>query len=142
MTLYFDGSAEVGRHRSGAGAVLYTMNPDEVYDVSQEYGDMTNNCAEYCGLIMGLEMIKQYCPRAQQLIIRGDSQLIIRQMTGKYKVKAAGLIPFHQRATELINELIGPDKIASIEFEWIERSLNERADILSRRGNVAAQRVR
>lgn len=85
----------------------------------------TNNIAEYAGLIAGLKAAVKLDIKTP-VTVRGDSQLVIYQMTGKYQVKAAHLKKLHREATELAQQL------SSITFEWIPREENRKADMLSK----------
>lgn len=126
-TLFFDGCSKGNPGRAGAGAVLYNEAGDEVVAVSGFVGHAaTNNEAEYTGLIMGLnEAIKH---GITELHVCGDSQLVIRQMQGKYKVNSAKLIPLHEHATSLATNL------TKVDFEHVYRDSNKRADALSNDG--------
>ena len=89
----------------------------------------TNNEAEYTGLILGLtEALKRGI--TTELLVRGDSQLIVRQMQGKYKVNSPKLVPLHQLATNLVSNF------SKIEFEHVYRDKNQRADALSNVGET------
>ena len=92
-TLYFDGCSKGNPGRAGAGAVLYDDTGSEVFAESVFVGyRATNNEAEYTGLILGLtEALKRGI--TTELLVRGDSQLVIRQMQGKYKVNSPNLVP-------------------------------------------------
>ena len=128
-TLFFDGCSKGNPGRAGAGAVLYDELKNEVFAESVFAGhSATNNEAEYTGLILGLnEALKQ---GTKELQVRGDSQLVIRQMQGKYKVNSPNLVPLHQCATMLAS------KFAKIEFEHVYRDSNKRADALSNLGET------
>ena len=130
-TLFFDGCSKGNPGRAGAGAVLYDEFKTEVFAESVFAGhNTTNNEAEYTGLILGLnEALKR---GITELHVRGDSQLVIRQMQGKYKVNSPKLIPLHQCATTLAS------KFAKIEFEHVYRDKNQRADALSNRGETSS----
>jgi len=133
-TLYFDGCSKGNPGRSGAGAVLYDALGNEVFAESVFVGyRATNNEAEYTGLILGLnEALKHDI--TTELLVRGDSMLVIRQMQGKYKVNSPKLAPLHQRATNLAS------KFAKIEFEHVYRESNKRADALSNGGETISPR--
>ena len=128
-TLFFDGCSKGNPGRAGAGAVLYNPQGAELFAESVFAGySATNNEAEYTGLILGLnEALKQGITELQ---VRGDSQLIIRQMQGKYKVNSPNLVPLHQCANTLAS------KFAKIEFEHVYRDKNQRADALSNVGKT------
>lgn len=125
--MYFDGCSKGNPGRAGAGAVLYDPHGAEVFAESVFAGySATNNEAEYTGLILGLnESLKRGITELQ---VRGDSQLVIRQMQGKYKVNSPNLAPLHQCASTLAS------KFSKIEFEHVYRNNNKRADALSNAG--------
>ena len=129
-TLFFDGCSKGNPGRAGAGAVLYNPAGGEVFAESVFAGySATNNEAEYTGLILGLnETLKHSITELQ---VFGDSQLVIRQMQGKYKVNSPNLVPLHQCATTLAS------KFSKIEFEHVYRNKNQRADALSNRGETS-----
>jgi ribonuclease HI len=93
----------------------------------------TNNVAEYTGIIKALEWLLQQQRRTEsdnhianeRVIIKGDSQLVIYQIKGKYKVKAIKIIPLYQKVMSLIS------KFNDIHIEWIPREKNSEADKLS-----------
>jgi len=128
-TLYFDGCSKGNPGKSGAGAVIYDIMNNEVWSDAVFVGNTsTNNEAEYTGLLVGLrEAVRM---GISDLLVRGDSQLIIRQMKGEYKVKSASLKPMHSEARELSNS------IEKIEFEHVYREFNKRADELSNVGLI------
>ena len=84
----------------------------------------TNNVAEYTGLIKALEWLLGH-KTTGPIVVRGDSDLIIKQVQGLYKVKSGLLAPLHGQVKELLERL--PD----IKFEWIERARNADADRLT-----------
>jgi ribonuclease HI len=84
----------------------------------------TNNVAEYTGLIKALEWL-QGQKLKEPVVIRGDSDLIIKQVKGLYKVKSGLLAPLHGQVRELLDTLPG------ITLEWIERARNADADRLT-----------
>jgi ribonuclease HI len=131
-TLYFDGCSKGNPGRAGAGAVSYNHEGSEVFAESVFVGyRATNNEAEYTGLILGLtEALKRGI--TTELLVRGDSQLVIRQMQGKYKVNSSKLAPLHQCATALASQF------EKIEFEHVYRDNNKRADALSNRGETSS----
>ena len=127
-SLNFDGGSSGNPGIAGAGAVIYFDN-QEIWAGSMYVGSMeTNNTAEYCGLILGLEeAIKQ---NITILRVYGDSLLVINQITGKYKVNASHLKVLYDRVMELIGYF------EKITFSHILRHLNKRADYLSNIGRI------
>ncbi len=82
----------------------------------------TNNQAEYIGLIAALTWLQGH--GWQKMLVRGDSQLIIRHMTGIYQVRSPGLLPLYQQARTLADR-------TGVQFEWVRREINARADAYS-----------
>lgn len=128
-TLFFDGCSKGNPGRAGAGAVIYDESNNEVFAESVFAGySATNNEAEYTGLILGLNTaLKQGITELQ---VRGDSQLVIRQMQGKYKVNSPKLAPLYQCAVTLAS------KFSKIDYEHVYRDSNARADALSNTGAI------
>ena len=123
--LQFDGCSKGNPGRSACGAVLY-KNETEIWSGSKFLGyNETNNYAEYMGLIIGLN--KAIDLNIRDLVVEGDSMLVIKQMTGKNKVKSSNIIELHKLAMEL--QL----KFSSIMFHHIYRENNKRADELCNR---------
>ena len=121
--LKFDGCSKGNPGPSGAGAVIY-QNNSEIWACCQFVGmAKTNNQAEYYGLILGLEQALQ--DNIKNLSVCGDSQLVIKHMTGEYKVKSSSLSHLYIRAKELASQF------ACIDFSHIYRNENVRADELS-----------
>lgn len=126
-TLFFDGCSKGNPGPSGAGAVIYDENNNELWGDSSFVGiKETNNVAEYSGLLLGLnEAIKR---NITNLVVKGDSKLVIEQLKGSYKVKSARLLPFYEKAKNLSKS------IKSIQFVHVYRTENKRADELSNKG--------
>ena len=122
-TLFFDGCSKGNPGNAGAGAVIY-KNDIEIYNLSKYVGkNKTNNIAEYTGLIIGLtEAVNQ---NIKQLDLRGDSELIIKQMNNEYKVKSTNIIQLHKNAKKLTKSF---DEIT---FSHVYRNDNIRADELA-----------
>jgi ribonuclease HI len=119
-TLFFDGCSKGNPGRGGAGAVLYE-NDIELESYSLYVGDrVTNNFAEYSGLILGLENANRL--GIKTLHIKGDSLLVIRQMNGEYKVNST-LKEIYLKAKSLTHD--------TFTFSHVYRTENKRADQLS-----------
>jgi ribonuclease HI len=104
-----------------------------VQNKAQEYGlaaepfsdNASNNVAEYTAVIKGLEWLIRGNHNDENIIVRGDSKLVIFQIKGKYKVKAQRIIPLYNKLIALI------PKFKYINFEWVSREENREADRLS-----------
>jgi ribonuclease HI len=98
-----DGGARGNPGPAGYGVVVQDQSGRKVAHLSEYLGHQTNNFAEYQGLIAALEYAVQHGPKALKLI--SDSELLVRQIKGIYKVKNATLKDLHSRAKELIAQL-------------------------------------
>ena len=129
LLLQFDGGSRGNPGLGGSGSVLFVKEPTgekkELWSKASFIGatGITNNLAEYYGLIEGLKQAVQL--RVRSLEIEGDSQLVINQLRGDYKIKSKNLISIYEKAMELLKEI--PNAV----FSHIPRSQNKRADELS-----------
>jgi ribonuclease H / adenosylcobalamin/alpha-ribazole phosphatase len=94
-----------------------------VSEIAVGLGETTNNVAEYSAAIEGLERARAL--GASRVVLRSDSQLLINQLNGRYRVRTSHLQPLHRRVRELAD---GFDEIA---FEHVRRELNTEADRLA-----------
>ncbi|MCI4341082.1 MAG: ribonuclease HI family protein [Thermoplasmata archaeon] len=130
VQVHFDGACEPPR---GGGIATYGFTVEGEGLDFEERGlavrpgvpHATNNVAEYTGAIRALEWL-----RAQQyagaVIVYGDSQLVIRQMTGEYAVRTAHLEAYHEHLLTLARSF------SEVRFAWIPRRENGRADELTK----------
>ena len=126
--LYTDGAARGNPGPAAVGAVLYRGSPapgNVVAELSRAIGRRTNNVAEYQAVLDGLEMAAGYRPA--RLTLRSDSQLLVRQLLGRYRVRSPGLRPLHQEARRLL------DSFSQVWIEHVPREENRRADQLANR---------
>jgi len=122
--LYCDGAARGNPGPAAIGAVLFAPGRVEpLAAVSEAIGVATNNVAEYRALIAGLE--QALAAGVSRLVVRMDSELLVQQATGRYRVKAPGLKPLHRR----VGELAG--RFAAVTFEHVPRERNAIADELA-----------
>lgn len=120
--LFFDGCAKGNPGFAGSGAVMY-KDDEEIWSKSEYLEKQTNNYAEYCGLIMGLQYAVE--KEIKNLIVNGDSMLVIKQMTGAYKVNSPNLIELYNEAIRL------KAQFDTINFQHVYREDNKRADELA-----------
>jgi ribonuclease HI len=125
--IYTDGGSRGNPGPAGSGAVVY-KNGEEVALVSKFLGTQTNNWAEYEALILALEAAQTFfgSPVREPVVVRMDSELIVKQMKGEYRVKDAELKKKHQRVQAIIAETF-----PTIVFEHVRREENARADELA-----------
>jgi ribonuclease HI len=103
LIAHSDGGARGNPGPAGYGVVIQDQSGRKVAQLSEYLGHQTNNFAEYQGLIAALEYALQHGPKALKLI--SDSELLVRQIKGIYKVKNPTLQDLHGRAKELIAQL-------------------------------------
>jgi ribonuclease HI len=103
LIAHSDGGARGNPGPAGYGVVVQDESGRKVAALSDYLGHQTNNFAEYQGLIAALEYAIKHGPKALKLI--SDSELLVRQIKGIYKVKNATLQELHGRAKELIAQL-------------------------------------
>lgn len=103
LVAHSDGGARGNPGPAGYGVVIEDESGRKVATLSEYLGHQTNNFAEYQGLIAALEYALEHGPQALKLI--SDSELLVRQIKGIYKVKNATLQELHGRAKELIGQL-------------------------------------
>ena len=103
LIAHSDGGARGNPGPAGYGVVIKDETGRTVAALSEYLGHQTNNFAEYQGLIAALEYAIEHGPKALKLI--SDSELLVRQIKGIYKVKNAVLQDLHGRAKELIAQL-------------------------------------
>ena len=103
LVAHSDGGARGNPGPAGYGVVIQDETGKKVAALSEYLGHQTNNFAEYQGLIAALEYALKHGPKALKLI--SDSELLVRQIKGIYKVKNLTLQDLHARAKDLIRQL-------------------------------------
>lgn len=109
---------------SGAiGVVIQNQQGETITTISQAVGRVTNNQAEYMAVIAALE--KAISLGFDEVEIRADSELVVRQINGRYRVKNANLKPLYQKVIQLKSQFM------SFTITRIPRNLNKEADRLA-----------
>jgi ribonuclease HI len=122
LTIYTDGASRNNPGEAGAG-VFIMQDGEPVARIARYLGTATNNVAEYTAAIIGLEhAVKLGVSRVK---LFADSELLVKQLNGQYRVKNEGLKPLYNRAKELIA------KIGSVEVQYVPRAQNSEADALA-----------
>ena len=125
IKVFCDGGARGNPGPAAVGAVVLDPDaspPERLATVSRRIGVATNNVAEYQAVIDGLEAAQAF--PAQEIQLRADSMLVIRQLEGAWKVKQAHLRPLHARARELLSEY------ERVDLAHVPREENTDADLL------------
>ena len=120
--IYSDGGARGNPGPAAAGGVIIAADGSLAAEVSDYLGVATNNVAEYQALILVLnKALEMGC---QEVTVNLDSELVVRQLNGAYRVKDAKMIPLHAKAKSLLR------RFASVSIAHVPRSKNKRADEL------------
>jgi ribonuclease HI len=122
LTIFTDGASRNNPGEAGAG-IFILRDGKPVDKIARYLGTTTNNIAEYQAAIIGLERCVKL--GASMVKLHADSELMVKQLNGQYKVKNEGLKPLHARVKELIA------KIGTVEVQYIPRERNKEADALA-----------
>ena len=122
---YIDGGSRGNPGPAAYAVVVKAPGGKTEFEIYKYFGRATNNVAEYYGLISALDAAQSH--GIQRLLIRSDSELLVRQMQGRYKVKSTDLKPLHERAQKLARGF------AYFAIEHVPREQNAEADALANR---------
>lgn len=128
---YIDGGARGNPGPAGYGVHIEGPDGTLLDELHGGLGIATNNVAEYTGLLAALRWAAEHGHR--KIHIRADSELLVKQMRGEYRVKHEGLKPLFLQACALIR------RIGDVTFEHVRREMNKDADRLSNLGMDAAE---
>lgn len=123
LIAHTDGGARGNPGPAGYGVVIHDAQGNKVAALSQYLGRQTNNVAEYQALIAALEYADEHAPKALKVI--SDSQLMVMQVKGVYKVKEPTLRDLHARVSQLVR------RMEWFEIEHVLRGKNREADELA-----------
>jgi len=119
---YVDGGSRGNPGPAGYG-VHIEREDGTIAELKESLGLATNNVAEYSGLIAALRWAAAH--GISKLHIRADSELLVKQMRGEYRVKSPGLQPLYEQARALTRQ------IGDVTFEHVRREFNKEADRLA-----------
>lgn len=119
-TLFADGGSRGNPGPAASGAVIFDESGAVLREVGTYLGVATNNVAEWTGLITGLEAALEL--GVEEIAVRLDSELVVKQISGVYRVKNEGLIPLHAKAKVLLR------KFEAVDVQHVRRKLNAAAD--------------
>ena len=120
--MFADGGSRGNPGPAASGAVLFGEDGEVLREVGTYLGVATNNVAEWTGLVTGLEAALEL--GIDDLAVRLDSELVVKQISGHYRVKHEGLIPLHAKAKALLR------KFARVDVQHVRRKENAAADAL------------
>jgi len=129
VTAHCDGGARGNPGPAGFGAVVTGADGAVLAELSEFLGAQTNNFAEYSGLLASLDFALKHGHRRLRVV--SDSELMVKQIQGKYQVKSPGLLPLYQQAKK---------KIAQLEAFEIVHALRHKNKDADRLANMAMDR--
>ena len=125
FNLFTDGASQLDKNNAGIGGLLKNGN-ETIFSFAENVGDCTNNEAEYLALIRGIDLCIEH--KIFHVNIFSDSELVVRQVNGEYKVKNERMIKLHSKVLDL----------CSLLNKWsvshVMREKNMEADLLSKEG--------
>jgi len=124
-TLFADGGSRGNPGPAASAAVLLDSSGELLEEIGAYLGVATNNVAEWTALVLGLEAAAKRGIR--RLAVRLDSELVVKQLRGEYRVKHAGLQPLHRRAQQLLRGF------GEVDVKHVPRKQNVVADRLVNR---------
>jgi ribonuclease HI len=134
-TLFADGGSRGNPGPAASGSVLLDPSGTQIEIIGTFLNVATNNVAEWTALVQGLEAASRLGIR--RLAVRLDSELVVKQMSGEYRVKHPDLQPLHRRASQLCR------KFERVDIRHVPRKQNALADAVVNRvlDDVAASRA-
>ena len=122
LVVNVDGGSRGNPGPAAIAAVVSTPDGEVLEQRGERIGEATNNVAEYRALLLGIERAREL--GADEVELVGDSELVVRQVKGEYKVKDQGLKPLHQEALQALRDFEGWS------IRHVRREDNEAADLL------------
>lgn len=125
LQIYTDGGSRGNPGKAAIGVVIKSGNGDRVFSYAEAIGETTNNVAEYKALIFALSKARDFLSSHDTIFVNMDSNLIVNQMRGTFKIKKTHLKLLHEEAKLLEQKLDLP-----VTYHYIPREQNYEADQL------------
>jgi ribonuclease HI len=122
VLIYCDGGSRGNPGPAAIGAVVFAPSGERIASVSERIGVTTNNVAEYRAFIAGLEAAEPFA--ARRVRVRADSMLVVKQVTGEWKIKEPHLRPLCAQARGLLA------RYDEVDIQHVRREFNHDADAL------------
>ena len=119
VLVYCDGGSRGNPGPSALGVVIKTTKEEIIEEIGEFLGEQTNNYAEYMAVVRAMEFIQEKGIKSAKFYL--DSQLVVRQLNGEYKIKSENIKHLNQRVNELRSGL-------DVSFEHVYRENNKEAD--------------
>ncbi len=123
LEIFTDGAARGNPGPAAIGVVVFNEEKTVIEEYKECIGDTTNNTAEYKALIAGLKVAKKYVPCS--ISFRLDSDLVVHQMNGQWRVRDENLAVLFGQAKALLSDF------EKVEFKYVPREQNKLADKLA-----------
>jgi ribonuclease HI len=120
IIIYTDGASRGNPGPASIGVWFTDLNSEPLFELGEKLGMQTNNFAEYTAVIRGLQFALDQ--GVTEVTLRSDSELMVKQVTGLYKVKSAVIVPLHTQVRGLVK------KFKVVKFEHVRREFNKEAD--------------
>ncbi len=125
IVIYTDGASRGNPGYSSYGFVIYDLSGKQIYKEGKFVGHATNNIAEYSAVIEALTLVGEKLGCNVEIEVRADSNLVVQQLSGKFKIKSAHI-------KELVNKIKGLEaQFTKITYTHIPRLENKEADLLA-----------
>lgn len=128
---YIDGACRGNPGHSGIGVLIVDEDGNHLREIFEYIGEATNNQAEYKALLRLLKEVSSHpdFEQLKKLVVHSDSQLLVKQMIGEFKIKSKNIMKLHLDARQLLRQLS-----FQVEFCKIPREKNREADQLANLG--------
>jgi ribonuclease HI len=123
ITLYIDGASRGNPGPAGIGVLILDSEDNKIKEFYKYIGTTTNNVAEYNALVYGLD--EALMLKADEVVLNLDSELVVKQINGEYKVKSPDIKLFFEKAIHILKSF------KRFEVRHIDRSKNKEADKLA-----------
>ncbi len=120
VIIYTDGASRGNPGPASVGIYVTDLDNQVVDEVGEKLGHQTNNFAEYTAVVRSLEIAQTR--GCEKILLRSDSELMVKQMTGLYKVKSDVIKPLYQKVLQL------KGNFKELKFEHVRREFNREAD--------------
>ena len=121
--IHTDGASRGNPGPASTGLVVYDKNETLLYEEASALGEQTNNYAEYSAVLRALQL--SAANKIQSLILKSDSEFLIKQLQGLYKVRSENIKNLYKKCK------LYESQISKVEFQHVRREYNKRADELA-----------
>lgn len=123
VLIHTDGASRGNPGATSAGLAVYNKNKECIYEEAFLLGIKTNNFAEYSAVLRALQLSVEN--KISSLLLKTDSELVVKQLAGLYKVKSPNIKNLHQECKKWENQ------IPKVKFQHVLREQNKKADELA-----------